>query len=291
MFKLLRNKRLFVLMIGFILFIAVIGFSLSNRKDLSWPEKFVKDTVGYTQQWLYKPAGYIAGLFQDIRQLRSIYEENEQLRTMAAAYARDKIEYNFTKQKNEELEKALAFTERQKQMDDYQYLIAQVVAVSPDAYNRTLSINLGSKDGIEPDMAVVTVDGLVGIVSKVSAFTSTVMPITEIDDQAPNSKWIAATILGREADSFGIISDYDEETDRLLMTKIPEKDKMQVGDTVITSGSGNVFPKGIVIGTVESRQVSDFGLTNTAAVRISADFDHLSDVFVIKIPKPETGNQ
>lgn len=282
---------MFMLMIGFILFIAVIGFSLSDRKELSWPEKFLKDSAAYVQQWFYKPAGLIAGFFEDISNLRTIHEENEQLRLTAAAYARDKITYNFIEQENKRYKEELKFTERQMQMYEYKYRIAQVIAVGNDTYNSTLVINLGSKNGIKKNMAVTTVDGLVGLVSDVRPFTATVMPITELDETSPTSNSIAATILGRENEYFGMISSYNKETDRLQMTKIDENDKMIVDDTVITSGLGNVYPRGIVIGTVENKQVGDFGLTLTASVKLAAKFDHLTEVFVVEVQETEEDGQ
>lgn len=278
----MRNKRMFMLMIGLILFIAIIGFSLSDRKELTWPEKFLKDTSGFVQQWFYKPAGAIAGFFEDLRNLRDIYEENEQLRLTAAAYARDKVKYNFIQKENERLERDLNFTEQQKQMNDYNYLIAHVISVSNDANNRTMNINLGSNNGIKPDMAVTTVDGLVGLVSSVTPFTSTITPITELSEESPTYGSIAATIEGREDESFGILSSYNKETGRLVMTRIAETDKMEIGDTVITSGLGGVYPRGIRVGTVETKEVGDFGLTYTASVKLFTSFDHLTEVFVVQ---------
>nr|WP_223285441.1 rod shape-determining protein MreC [Paenibacillus sp. PL91] len=291
MLKLMRNKRMFMLMIGFILFIAVIGFSLSDRKELSWPEKFLKDTTAYVQQWFYKPAGSIAGFFEDIRNLRTIYEENEQLRITAAAYARDKIKYNFIENENKRYKEELLFTQQQKEMYNYNYLIAQVISVSNDANNRTLTINLGSKSGIKPNMAVTTVQGLVGLVSSVTPYTAAVTPITELDEASPTFNSIAVTIMGREDDSFGILSSYNKETARAVMSKIAEKDKMDIRDTVITSGNGNVYPRGLVVGTVESKQLGDFGLTYTASVELSAKFDHLTEVFVVQVPETEDAEQ
>ncbi|MCU6711092.1 rod shape-determining protein MreC [Paenibacillus sp. J5C_2022] len=289
MLNLFRNKRLFMLMIGMILTIAIIGFSLSDRKELSWPEKFLKDTFGYVQQWFYKPAGSIAGFFEDIRGLKEVYEENERLRSVAAAYSRDKVEYNFLKLEHERLMEDLAFTKQQKQMYNYNYLIAQVVSVSNDANNRTMNINLGSKHGVKPNMAVTTVDGLIGLVSSVSPFTSTITPITELNESSPttNGNSIAATIEGREDDSFGILSYYDKEKKRLVMTRIEETDKLEVGDKVVTSGLGNVYPRGMVVGTVETKQVGDMGLTYTATVKLAADFDRLYEVFVVQPPEME----
>lgn len=280
-----------MLMIGMICFIAIIGFSLSDRKGLTWPEMFLKDTSGFVQQLFYKPAGYIAGFFEDLKGLREIYEENEQLRLTAAAYARDKVKYNFVEKENERLQRELNFTKQQKEMYDYNYLIAQVISVSNDANNRTMNINLGSKNGIKPDMAVTTVDGLVGMVSSVTPFTATITPITELNEDSPTFNSIAATIEGRENESFGILSSYNKETGRLVMTKIAENDKMAIGDTVITSGLGNTYPRGLRVGTVETKQVGDFGLTYTATVKLFASFDHLTEVFVVQPPETEESAQ
>ena len=274
-------------MIGLILFIAIIGFSLSDRKELTWPEMFLKDTSGYVQQWFYKPAGSIAGFFEDLSNLQDIYEENEQLRLTAAAYARDKVKFNIVEKENKRLQRELNFTEQQKQMNDYNYLIAQVISVSNDANNRTMNINLGSKNGVKPDMAVTTVDGLVGLVSSVTPFTSTVTPITELSEESPSFGSIAATIEGREDESFGILSSYNKETGRLVMTRIAETDKMEIGDTVITSGLGGIYPRGLRVGTVETKEVGDFGLTYTASVKLFASFDHLTEIFVVQPPESE----
>ncbi|MGU3473020.1 rod shape-determining protein MreC [Paenibacillus sp. D51F] len=269
-------------MISFILFIAVIGVSISNRSGLTAPEKFLRDTTGFVQQWFYKPAGYMAGFFQDIGNLRAMHEENEQLRMTVAAYTRDKVKFNAMEQTNQSLQELLHFTEAQKKINDYKFLFAQVIAVSPDPYNQTLTINLGSKNGVKEKMAVITDEGMVGIISKVSEVTSTIMPLLELNDQAPG---ISATALGKQKQSFGIVSSYNKETQMLQMTKIAADDPMTKGDTILTSGLNNVYPEGMVIGTVESIQDSDFGLTKTASIKLAADFDHLSEVLVVQKPE------
>jgi len=278
----MRNKRLFILMIGLILFIAALGFT-SGRTGLSWPERFVNDAFGTVQGALYRPVGAVSEFFRDLGRLSDVYEENEQLRQTVARYTQDKIRYNMIENYNKQLQEELHFTERQKQLYDYRYLIAQVVAGGSNPYDKTIKINLGAHDGIKPKMAVTTVDGLVGFVSKVSEFTSTVTPITELDATDNNQFSISATVLGREDQTFGIV-DYDKENDTLQMSKIDENDVIEEGDTVVTAGLVNDFPKGLIIGTVASVQVGDFGLTHTATIKPAAKFDHLTDVFVVVAP-------
>jgi len=272
-------------MVGFLVLIVMIGLTIGGREKITWPEKFLKDAVGFVQQVFYVPAGAIAGFFQDIRQLDEIYEENEKLRMLAAAYARDKVEYNFVKSENERLKVELKFTEHQMEMNDYTYMIAQVISVNNDANNRTININLGSKHGVEKDMAVVTVDGLVGIVNSVSPFTASITPYTELSSVAANFNAISATAIGKESESFGILSDYNTEQERILMTKIGENDPMVEGDVIITSGLGNIYPRGLRVGEVESLKVGDFGLTYVATIKPFVNLNQLTEVFVVSVPQ------
>ncbi|SEU17673.1 rod shape-determining protein MreC [Paenibacillus sp. NFR01] len=282
LFKLFNNKRLFILLITLVLFIVVMGFSLGTRKGLSWPENFVRDTTGFVQNLFYKPAGYVAGLFQDISHLDELSEENEQLKIMMAQYTRNMAQYNFIKAQNEQYQKDLHFTKEQEELYNYEYHIANVVSVTTEPSNHTLVIDLGSRNGIKVNMAVTSVKGLVGVISQVSQFTSTVKLMTMMDDNDPNSQPpIAATALNKEGKSFGMIESYDQETGMLMMNKIPVGDPIVKGDTVISSGIGGLYPRGMIIGTVEDVKVGEFGLTSTAIVKPSAEFQDWKDLFVV----------
>ncbi|PYI52283.1 rod shape-determining protein MreC [Paenibacillus flagellatus] len=276
------NKRLLVLMSGVIVFVALMGFTFGGRGTMSWPEGFLKDTVTWVQGWLNKPARSVAGFFEDVRRLSVLYEENRQLKLTLTQYAKDTARLNDLEAQNKRLKEALGFTERQQQSNQYKYRIAEVYASSPDPFNNTIVINLGEKDGIQANMAVMSVEGLIGRVVKVSPFYSNVQLLTELDSSA--AKAIAVTVKGRENESFGILEGYDRETGMLIMNKIPKADQLTKGDIVVTSGVGQLFPRGIEIGEVVSRDEGDFGITHTALVKPFASFNHLREVFVIEVP-------
>ncbi|CAH1225410.1 Cell shape-determining protein MreC [Paenibacillus auburnensis] len=282
LFKLFNNKRLFILLITLVMFIVVMGFSLGARKALSWPENFLRDTTGFVQSLFYKPAGYVAGFFQDIGNLHDLAEENERLKILAAQYARDKAVYNFTKAKIEDYQEKLNFKDAQKKLYDYELHIAQVISLTTEPSNSSVVIDLGSKDGIKPNMSVISVEGMVGVISQVSNFTSTVKLMTVMDANDPNSQPpIAATVLDKEGKSFGMIESYDQQTGMLKMNKIPVGDPIAVGDTIISSGGGGVYPRGLTIGTVKSVKVGEFGYTSTALIDPTADFQDWKDLFVV----------
>lgn len=284
MFKFMGNKRLIFLMLALILFFTLMGLTLNGRAGTTWPEKFVKDTIAWTQGLFYKPAAYIAGFFEDLSKLRVIYEENRTLKMTLTQYARDTQRLNDLEAQNKRLKEALEFTEHQKQSNNYRYRIAEVIAANTvDPYSKTITINLGEKDGIKPDMAVMTIEGLVGRIQTVTPFTSNIQLLTDISDSDNNSKAISATAQGKENDTFGIIESF--ENGQLVMTRVEPNDPIEVGDTVITSSYGQVFPGGIPIGTVVSRDVGDFGITHKVMIEPFASFVKIREVFVIEVPE------
>lgn len=272
---------------GLILFIAVMGFTLGPRASLSWPEKFVKDTVGFVQYVFYKPASFVAGLFEDISNLRALQEENEQLKIALSHYTRDKATYNWIAQENKRLKEQLDFTEAQKQLNDYSWKIAQVISVNDDPVNRTIVLNLGAREGVKEGLAVTSVEGLVGVISRVSNFTSTVKLATAMDARDPNSNGIAVTALGKENDVFGMIETFDQEQKMFLMTRIEDATPLKEEDIIVSSGIGGVFPRGIVIGKVKSIQVGEYGLTYTATVEPAANFMDWKELFIVFQPEGE----
>ncbi|MDF2713934.1 MAG: rod shape-determining protein MreC [Paenibacillus sp.] len=270
-------------MAGVIVFVALMGFTFGGRGAMSWPEGFLKDTVTYVQGWLNKPARAVAGFFEDVHRISVLYEENRQMKLSLTQYAKDTARLNDLEAQNKRLKDALGFTERQQQSNKYKYRIAEVYASSPDPFNNTIVINLGEKDGIKPNMAVMSVEGLIGRIVDVSPFYSNVQLITDLDSNS--TKAIAVTIKGRENDSFGILEGYDRDKGMLVMNKIPKTDNLTTGDVVVTSGVGQLFPRGIEIGEVFSRDEGEFGITHTALIKPFASFNHLREVFVIEVPE------
>lgn len=287
LFKLLGNKRLFILLMGLILFIAVMGFTLGPRAGLSWPEKFVKDTVGFVQYVFYKPASYISGLIEDISDLNAIQKENEELKIALAHYTRDKAKFNVIEQDNERFKELLNFTEAQSKQYDYIWKIAQVVSVNNDPVTNSIVVDIGSREGVREGMAVTSDLGLVGVISRVSNFTSTVKLATSMDVRDPNSNGIAVTVQGKENDVFGVIESYDDASGTFLMSRIDDHTQIAVGDTIVSSGIGGVFPRGVVIGKVTDIQIGEYGLTYTAYIDPAANFTDWKELFVVFTPEAE----
>nr|WP_295971808.1 rod shape-determining protein MreC [uncultured Bacillus sp.] len=267
------NKRLIILLVSIIILVALIGFSLKERKELTWPEQFVKDTTGLAQTLVSRPAHYIAGFFENISDLQNTYEENKQLKAKLNEFAQLEAKVQSLTKDNKELRDIL---DKKKALNDYEPIQATVIGRNPDRWDELLIINKGSTDGIESEMAVITSTGLIGKVKNSRQFTSTVQLLSSTDV----SNRVSVEILGEAV--FGQIEGYDQKKKMLLMKRIPYEAKVEKGQTVQTSGLGGVFPSGLMIGKVEEVVPDEYGLTQMAYVKPGADFYDIEHVMVVK---------
>lgn len=267
------NKKLILLLISIIILVALIGFSLKEKDNVSWPEQFIKDTTGFVQQIFQTPAQFVADVFSDLRDLQNTYEENEKLKARLEEYATLQTKVQDLESENEELRSLI---DKEDDLRSYSPINATVIARNPDKWQEVLIINKGQLHGVEKNMAVITASGLIGKVKSSNQFSSTIQLISTTD---PNSR-ISAAIQG-DQDIVGLIEGYDEDTKMLLLKKIPSDVEVKVGSTVITSGLGGVFPRGLPIGTVEEVVVDQYGLTQTAYLKPYADLYDISHVVVV----------
>ncbi|MFC4558952.1 rod shape-determining protein MreC [Virgibacillus kekensis] len=283
-----RKKRLFILLIGIIVLVALIGFSLRDRENLTMPEQFVKDTVGWAQNLIHTPVNYMTNVFTNIDDIMDTYKENKLLREKLAQYKSLAYQVQELKEENSELRKTLEKTES---IRDYNPIQANVMSRSPERWIEQVTINKGLQDGVKEDMAVITAEGMVGKIQTVSQFTATVQLLSGFDQ----FNRISASVSREEGnDIFGLIQEYDEETGHLLFRIIEESEQdLKKGELVFSSGMGGVYPPGLLIGKVEEVKPDQYGLTRTALVEPAADLYEVSNVIVVDraMTDPNTQNE
>lgn len=271
------NKKLIVLLTCLTILVALIGFSLKERNEYTWPEQFIHDTVGFFQLIFNRPAQYAAGFFETIDDIQNVYRENELLKSRLKHYAEIKTLYHQLKVENKKLRQQLELMDSHR-LTDYKKHIALVIGRSYDKWNQLLIVNKGSQAGIQPGMAVMTPKGLIGTVSRVSQFTSEVSLITD----PTNLDLIPAMITSEKGNIFGLIEGYAPDKNVLLFKKLPIDAKIKKGMRVVTSGLGGVYPQGLYIGKVAAVRTSHDGLAQIAEIKPAADFNHLYYVDIIE---------
>ncbi|MED3660981.1 rod shape-determining protein MreC [Ureibacillus sp. FSL K6-8385] len=271
----LSNKRIIMILIGLIVIVALVSFSLRDRQNATLPEQFIKDSVGLAQSIVAKPANYITNLFQDIQSLLNTYEENQRLKMRLEDFAALQAEVNTLKSENKELRKLL---DNEDSLRDYEPIRATVIARNPDQWEEKIIINKGSSHGVKKNMAVMTTSGLIGKVSLVTPFTA---EVELLYTNNPNFR-VSAMVQSEKNVAYGLIEGYDEKRNELILKRIDSSLEINKGDKVVTSGLGGIFPKGILIGEISEVTTEDFGLTKMAYIRPSADFSMLEKVMIAK---------
>jgi rod shape-determining protein MreC len=268
------NKRLIILLVSIIVLVALIGFSLREREKLTWPEQFIKDTAGWVQSLVSKPTNYVAGFFENLQDLTDTYEENKELKSRIENLVSLEAEVQELKKDNKELRDVLGEKET---LRDLKPLPATVIGRNPDRWHEMIIIDKGNLQGVKKNMAVVTASGLIGKVKSVTQFSSTVQLLSAMD---PKNR-ISAIVQGT-TDVYGLVEGYDKEKKLLMVKAIPSSAKIEKGQTVITSGLGGIFPKGLMIGKVVEVNPDQYGLNQTALVKPGADFYDIKTVMVTK---------
>jgi rod shape-determining protein MreC len=162
-------------------------------------------------------------------------------------------------------------------------IAAEVIAGNPNPGMLTITIGRGSADGVERDMAVIAPGGIVGrIVGRPAAHAARVQLL--IDHNAAAGAFTERTHAG------GMVVGADRDPP-LIMDLVANLADVKPGDVVVASGVDGIYPKGFVIGRVETSERGS-GLYRNVTVRPTVDFSSLEEVLVVLVPaRPATPDE
>jgi rod shape-determining protein MreC len=263
-------RRLGVALIALVIIFAFMTTTARERTQTTLVEKSIA-TVLYPLQtatdWV---AQKFRGVGQSIRELSNLRQED--------AILREKVQQSAQlDSKNQMLLKEIQALRSELQMKEhspYPLLTAQVIARTPENWYRTVTINRGSREGVQPNMAVVNWQGLVGKVSLTTPFTSTVQLV--VDAGFGQSGFGAGAKL--PTGELGIV---DTVQGGFVRMKFFSGDPAaRVGQPVFTSGQA-VLPPGLLIGYVDGLNTGESGTDKYLNVRPAVDFHKLDVLQVV----------
>ncbi len=258
-----RNRLLSVLKkydyIEVFILLVIVSLVLMSRTSYYQSSKIVAWTNNIAGNW-YQGINSIGGYFGLKGENDRLAAENAQLRAqLASSY----LSYN------DSVFVVNDTTYRQR----YSYTEARVIKNSWSQQNNYIMINKGSAHGIEPDMAVISPEGIVGVVMSVSTNFSTIMPVLHSDSR--NSVKVRRTGISGSLVWDGLDYRYAQIID------VPTTHKFEADDTIITSGLANDFPEGIPVGYVkDAENLSGSGFYRVR-IRLATDFNKLDHVYII----------
>jgi len=261
----IRTVWIWVLLIFFALFL--ISSNLGRRRSWNPAEqtiveiiapfqRFIKQTIAITEDLWLKYFGLINAHNENIRMKReidSLRMDNSRYRELLATHIR--------------LQKLLQF----KKTIDQPVLAAQVIGRDPTGWFKSVIIDKGKRAGLKVNMPVVNAKGVVGRLVSVSKDYSKVLLI--IDQNS------AVDCIIQSSRDNGIVKGLSSKICKL--DYVLKTGQVVIGDTVVTSGLGRVFPKGVPVGKVIDVEDMPGELFRDVKVRPMVDFSKLEELLVI----------
>lgn len=253
-----------------ILVLFLAGLTSTERENISTPEQLLREMLAPLQNGAAVISGNIHNWGAYLQGVDNIRAENEELQKEISELRLQLVNLAEYEQENERLKTLLhAVGSYNKQ---YDYATCQVVNRSQSSWYKTLIINGGSDDGFSVGLPVVCAQGVVGRIINTSANTSEVLLITDREG--------ALSVMVQNTRTVGVVEG-DGETDGLAMVHIPYDADIENYQQVITSGYGGVFPKGLLVGYINSIDLQSDGLMLDVGVRSYVDFNRLEEVMVL----------
>ncbi len=266
----IKYQKAIGLIVVIILLLMTIGWTSGEREQDTVIENAVISVTSPIQTLFSSIGGRVQAAYNFIAELQHLSAENRRLRQKVEEYEQAALVAEELKQENQRLREMLEFQEREA----FALEPAQVIGRSPDTWNQTIVINRGKNQGVKQNMPVINTEGLVGHITSVSSSTSKVLLIINPDS--------AVSGMVQESREMGMVEGEGIESSKLQMINIPKDAEISLGQNIISSGVGPVFPKGLLVGHVEEIKEEMSGFTNRAIIEPAVKFSTLEEVFVVK---------
>lgn len=274
--KRFSKRYLFILAVVLIaLVLVVLAASLKEERDLNPIEKVAKDTITIVLKVVSAPFNFIQDQAEAMMEKNNLYEKYKELKNKE-----QQVDSVISQNENlqNEIDKLKETLDLNTVLSDKVYLNATVISRNIGYWYDEITIDKGSKNGIEKGMAVVNPKGLIGQVTKVSNYSSTVKLLSNEN----MSDKISVKIKVEDGYVYGLISKYDSKTNTYTVEGISENVDISKGANVVTTGMGTNFPSGLMIGKVKRVTTDNFDLSKVVEVEAAVDFDDLDYVTILK---------
>ncbi|MBO7513134.1 MAG: rod shape-determining protein MreC [Fibrobacter sp.] len=246
---------------GIVAFVFFLALGLLMRQA---PNPIRESIVSTAVSTLYFPAQRIVSA---VGHFKTVALENEQLKEENARLRQETYHAREGLQELARLHTLVRFDDKW----DFPIVTARVVGHNPGRFLTTMVINRGTEHGVKENMPVFSMNGLVGKISKATMSHSRVQLLVD-----PNLK---LSVMDRRTRVVGFLESMDG---RRLMAMVPTHAGIHAGDTLVTSGLGGIFPKGIPVGTVRDVRKSDLDVMRLMDVEPFQEFSILEEVFVME---------
>ncbi len=266
------GKRSVVIVLILFIVIAVVGWAWRQRDSLPFvtkPLQIVVAPFAYgasrVMDFLTSNVHIIDVSMKNRIEWEALEKENADLKSRS-------VDYDELVAENSRLRGLLDYKTAHPQ---YQLVTGSVISRDYGTWSNTMIIDVGTSDGIAKDMAVIAPGGVVGFISDVYPHSARVQLMTD-----PRTS-VGAIVQRPESRVSSVVRGNGSVPTEPQFVNIAKDADILEGDTLVTSGFGSIYPKGLFIGTIVSIHQNENDFVKYAVIRPGVDFSKLEEVFVI----------
>ncbi|MBE7034511.1 MAG: rod shape-determining protein MreC [Ruminococcaceae bacterium] len=266
-----KKVNILLLVVTLIIFV-LMGVSFATRDSVE-SGNLVGTVLRPFQQFFSGIGNGIRGGFTFLGDMKEFQAENIELKDQVAALQAKVRELESYKQENDRLRSLLELSTAESDLD---MVVSKVIAKEPGNWFYSFTVDKGADDGIAIDDPVISGQGLVGRVVELGDHWAKVLTIIDSDSSV-------GALLSRTQD-FAIVDGELSLADegKCKMSYVTKGANIVLGDEVVTSGLGGVYPEGLLIGTVAEIKSDSLGYSQYALIDTAVDFERIREVMVVR---------
>lgn len=253
-----------------VLVLVACSYITSRERDSVSPLEYaIREALAPVQTALFRVASELNSFGRTVANLGQLIRENDQLYLEMSRLMAENARLEEYRLENIRLRRLLGFQETMS----HATIAAEIIARDPGNWLGTVTINRGTRHGVAKNMAVVTAEGLVGRVLSATWNTANVLLVVDPRSAVGGMAQRTRTL---------VLVEGDPGTAGMCQVKflVPDPDVAE-GDTLLSSGLGGIYPKGLVIGEIVEVVPGKYGVGRAARLRPAVDFARLEEVLII----------
>lgn len=259
-----RSTTIMVLIV-----MALAFLILDSTGNLDNAFAFLRSPVATVMNWTTGRVDNFASIFAGPRDVQIAQQQIAELESRVAQLERENAEL---RNRQQDYEFYVELFDRASEAPQFERVTASIIGRDTSPVFKSIIIDVGTNDGVQPGMPVESPRGLVGQVFRSSPDAAQVLLMTD------NVSSIPARLS--ESRATGMV--FGGGTGGVLtMDWIDQEARVQVGDTVVTSGLGGKFPEDLILGTVVEVERNEADLFQRAIIQPAVNFDRLELIFVL----------
>jgi len=255
MYKKKKNKKIIIIfgVVSFLVLFLLVGYFTKDNRKISSLEIYLKDKVAEIQKFFIKTSSSTNLKSTNLLENRIKALEND------LASLKQLLNLNQT-------------------LTEYIIENATVLSRNRSFWYESIIIDKGLKDGVKKNMAVITENGLLGKITYANNNSSELRLITSCNENFQ----ISLLIHTNQGDVHALLSGYDHEKNKAIISDIDKDKEILVNQIVTTSGLGGIFPSGIYVGEIFEVESDNYAISKRAYVKLKQDFNTIRYVSVLK---------